>query len=286
VIQRKLKMKNINIPINMNFVQLIVIPLLVANAYAQENRPKIQWHKAKDTLIINRAIDLFNQERYEKAKAEIGKLKNRYYNEPGVLHFSAQCSYKLRRYDEAVTLYSLALGYSPQQIGIYLDRAFALMKWGKFKGASSDFAGYLIHYPDDKEITGLLAYCLAEDNQVDKAINYLENYNNKDSTLLNELAIYYTEFENKNLEAIEIWKEAIERYPEFYLSLENIAITYSEIDDYENAFHFIQKLIKLKPNYGRAYYLQGHFFDDIGDSVQAEKNYKIARGKGYSWKDD
>lgn len=145
--------------------------------------------------------------------------------------------------EEAVTLYSISLGYAPQSIGIYYDRGLALMNWGKFKGAASDFAAYLIHFPDEKDAIGYLGKCLVKDGQPDNAIKYLENYSNKDSTLINDLAIYYIEYKRDHNRAIDLWQMSLELYPDFDAALENLSITYSETNDYENAFRYIKKLM-------------------------------------------
>lgn len=269
----------------MKVITYLFVIALCHQLVARQQTPDIDWQNPKDTLIINRAISLFDANNFSETLKELKKLPSKYYSQqPGIQRLNGLSHYYLKNYSEAINSFNLALRYAPEAIEIYYDRAFAWMNWGRYKEAASDFEVYTVHFPDSKDVIVNIAYCLANITNDANAIKFLEKYEDKDTLIYNALAFYYVDQENY-AKAIEQWTKALKLNPKYAAGLEHLTVTYIDLYDFEKALELINRLIELKPKYGRAHYIRGVIFDEIGFSEKAEESYTVARKLGYEWDD-
>jgi tetratricopeptide (TPR) repeat protein len=254
---------------------------------AQSEFPTFTYVNDKDTLIFNKALELYDSNRYSEALIELDKLPKRHYGqESGSWYWKGKCFSMLDQLDKAVEAYSIALRSEPEAVGIYYNRGNSFYYGQKYKAALSDFAAYAIHFPQDVDAAINIALCFNKLDRVDEAIQYLENFEPKDTTLYLKLAYLYTDRKENHLKGVEMLEKALAINPTYADAIEDLSITYSNLEDYDKAFKLINNLIKLKPDYGRAYYLRGAYEEETDREDLAEVSFKIAREKGYTWDEE
>lgn len=75
-------------------------------------------------------------------------------------------------------------------------------------------------------------------------------------------------------EAIDIYKKALEAYPEYTDVLYNLGKTYRDTENHQDAIKTFEKLIKIDPKDYEAQTLLGEFYEDTNDLNSAISNYK------------
>lgn len=272
--------------IRKNFYTVIITLLISSNLHAQEF-PNFSWYRAKDTLVYQKGEKQFHQGNFPQALLTLKKLPSRLYDkDPGLLRLLGQCYVGLKEHQKAVELFSKSLLFNPEITITYYDRGYSLMEQEKYKAAASDFAGFAIHYPQNKSAALNLAYCLAMDNQIDAAIQYLERFEPKDTTIYLYIGNYYSDFKEDHEKAIQYYNKTLAYDSSHVQALEYISISYSLINNYKQAINSINKLIIINPDYGRAYYLRGFIEEQFGLDGEAQKSYNIAKEKGYIWDEE
>jgi len=270
----------------MNKLLITILLATFSSVAIAQHFPPFAWHRAKDTLVYNQAYNLYRNGQYEEARKEIKKLpKKLYETDAWYLRFSGQCNFGLKNYEQAIFDFNLCMAYYPQYIGLYYNRAFVLMEVEQYKAAASDFAAYAIH-TDDPDCTINLAYCLAKDNLVDKALRILEQYPQKDTSFYYSIAVYYIEYKNDLRNGILNLEKALILNSAYTDALEYLSIAYSEMFDNDKAIEIINKLIDLKPSYGRVYYLRGVYEEENGLEQSAAESFRKAKNMGYHWDED
>ena len=184
--------------------------LLFASFLSKGQRlyPDFNWTHAKDTLIYSKASRLHDEARYDEAIKELRKLpRKNYAEEPGALNLLGLCYYELEQYDKAIRAFSIAMGQDPEAIILYYNRAYALLESEQLMAAASDFAAYAIHFPQQEDVALNLSYCLAHLGQYDAAIQNLERFEAKDTTIYALLSTYYIEYKFDYVKGIEMLKK-------------------------------------------------------------------------------
>src|SRR5690606_20397801 len=103
-------------------------------------------------------------------------------------------------------------------------------------------------------------------------------------TIYKELGYNYDEI-NESEKAIINFEKVLAQDSTEIESLEYLSLIYADLYNYERAFELIDQLLKYHENYGRAYYLKGTYYEDIGDVTNAQKSFDSALEKGYIWDD-
>ncbi len=81
---------------------------------------------------------------------------------------------------------------------------------------------------------------------------------------------------NKTRYAKETLELTIKKFPEDTEALLKLAELYYLVKQYENAFTFINKALKLDENIAKAYYLKGTVYKEIGDTAKAISSMQTA----------
>lgn len=271
----------------MKYIILSFWLIASGGATAQSETPWFTYKQAKDTLIFNQAVDLYENNRYTEALKVLDKLPKRHYGqESGSWYLRGQCFYYLEQNDKAIEAFSIALKSEPEATRIYYYRGYAFMESEKYTTALSDFAAYAIHHPKDCEVAINIAYCLSKLDQVDDGIRYLEDFEPKDTTVYFKLSHLYSEYKENYTKGIEMLEKVLAIDSTHDDALHDLSITYYELGNYEKALEVIDRLIILTPNYGKAYYMRGVYEEETGREDLAEVSFKIAREKGYTWDED
>lgn len=246
--------------------------------------------QSQEKIVFVRAWDLYQADQYQASLQELQALPlSNGEGGPLTYHLLGLCQMTLDDYESAIASFNMALKKDPKAFENYFKRGQAFIALGRFDNATRDLELYLnkASKTDRKDkdfmisVAADYAYALRESGGPQKAIGYLERYRNKDERLYYLLAVYTLESSNDYQKAISYWEQALKIEPTDWHSLENIAISYYEVDDYDLAFLHIENLIKYYPNDGRGYYLKGVFLEAIGEDGDAMAWYEMAKEKGY-----
>lgn len=221
--------------------QNLAISMLKANS-KNENTHKL--HK----IYYELAIIQYNQRLYEKALGYIIKaIKSSVYEEE-YLGFRATIYRALRKFDLAINDYDTIISKKiVQDWYVLLKKAEVYEETRKLDKASVLYEEILILNPENGYVTNFsLGKIYEEMNNYDKALEYFNK-----QLEIEESAYYYIyrgmfyARNNKILEAIEDYKNAIKLEPENPYPYNNLACIYEEREEYEEAIGYFKKAIEL-----------------------------------------
>lgn len=250
------------------------------NLYSQPEEIEYTWYKDKDSVYLKTALRLYDMGDYAGSLKTIRKFSRATSTAPGTFLLKGMNLHGLGRFQEAIEAYTAGLAINPNLVEFHEYRADANFELKNFSAARFDFSAYARHFPDDISTALDYALCLREENQLDRAIQHLEKFENKDTTVANSIALFYMEQEN-HLKAIETINPWLQKFPDYAEGYETLSIAYSELEYYDDALLAAEKLIALKPNYAYGYYLKGFFLEAIDEEEEAEKFFKIAKSLGF-----
>lgn len=266
--------------LNLSFGPLITIVfcLLTNLAEGQKSRKK----------ILERADDLYTAGRYEECIRKLESLHREGRGTSASFHLMALCQKDLKNYDKAVRLFGISIRKNPKDPANYYERGYTYLNMDRYKEAATDFGKYLKIDPKRKAslknmVVLNYAYCLAETGAWNKAIDYLEQYREKDAMLMHALGYYYAEYMHDNEMAIHWWEETLKVEPGHKMAMENLSIAFYTIEDFNLAFLYVEKLNKTYPDYGRGYYLKALYLEYLEEEGDAVVYYQKARDSGYDW---
>lgn len=139
-----------------------------------------------------------------------------------------------------------------------------------------------IYYSDSKNKDAQNSYTIAKDFMAAKnyklAIEGLQLALKQDPKFvlaLDDIAVCYRQLEDYD-NAIKYYKKSLEIYPEGEYALMNIGVVYSLKSDYKTAIEYYEKLIKYQPNNAEGYFGAGKNYLQINNDEKALNNIFIA----------
>jgi tetratricopeptide (TPR) repeat protein len=267
-----------NIPTKLIIVAILCVATL--QSYSQSKYPGFEYFNAKDTLVYNAAWAQYEKNDYEGAIKTLKSLGNKYDADAATNRLIGLCLTELAEYEKALTLFGLAISNSPRTYGLFVDRAGVWAKMDFNRAYAADLAAYVIYFPDDAEQVYNFALALYELGRTKEALAWIEEFKDKDESLLILNAWLLAELENY-AKAAAILEDVLKTSPESQQALEDIAVYYYYAEAPEPGIAKTDKLIQLKPEYGRAYYLRGLLMQLNGRDYEAELDFDTAEAKGY-----
>lgn len=132
-----------------------------------------------------------------------------------------------------------------------------------------------IFYGASKNKNAQNSYIIAKDFMRDKkyklAIEGLELALKQDPTFvlaLDDIAVCYRQLDDYD-NAIKYYKKSLEVYPEGEYALMNIGVAYTLKSDYKTAIEYYEKLIKYEPNNAEGYFGVGKNYLALNDDEKA-----------------
>jgi tetratricopeptide (TPR) repeat protein len=110
------------------------------------------------------------------------------------------------------------------------------------------------------------------------ALRYFDNALLLDSLDLNALMgkAYYLQTQKKTLEAVAIYRKAVEIDPHYANALFNLGVLYLEQNDLDKAYQHFDLITKQSATFYRAYYFRGFVEEKRGNKAAAIADYKQA----------
>lgn len=139
-----------------------------------------------------------------------------------------------------------------------------------------------IYYSDSKNKDAQNSYTIAKDFMAAKnyklAIEGLQLALKQDPKFvlaLDDIAVCYRQLEDYD-NAIKYYKKSLDIYPEGEYALMNIGVVYSLKSDYKTAIEYYEKLIKYQPNNAEGYFGAGKNYLQINNDEKALNDIFIA----------
>lgn len=265
---------------------LLVLACIHLVGYSQEYFPETTFYRAKDSLVFERAFTYYDEGKFEEALETLKSLPQKTYgNDPAWTRLVGYCYIKLDKREEALTIFGALMLSHPQYIGIYYDRANAYLSFEMYPQAAADFSAFWIHFPEEREVKYNLPFALAKGGNPDRAIDFLNNLDQRDTTLNVLLANIYADYKGDYTKAIEVLEVDLKNYPSaFEPRLDLIVYCYYN-NLLEKAYALVKAILLERPTYGYAFFLKGTIEEELGDEGKAQESYDLARKYGYTWEE-
>ena len=102
--------------------------------------------------------------------------------------------------------------------------------------------------------------------------NQVLKINPNHSQALNNIAVIFTNLKNYQ-KAKECYKKAIEINPDYQAAHNNLGTIFTNLKEYQKAKDCFEKAIKINPNYADAHYNLGNIFKELGENEKAKDCY-------------
>lgn len=183
----------------------------------------------------------------------------------------------LRRYDEAIMQYHIALAEAPGNAELVLNLGLAYFKKGDFAGAAAQFASLHKENPGDIRSATLLANCLGPLGLASQAVTLLEplekeNTDNLDLEWALGNALIQT---GRSLDGLQRVQKVADKgnNAEAYQLAANLSIGLTFFDQ---ARRDAEAVLRLNPNAAKAHVVLGMIDDFAGNEKDAQEEYRKA----------
>jgi tetratricopeptide (TPR) repeat protein len=177
---------------------------------------------------------------------------------------------------ESIEEYITALQYDDNCFDTYIGLGLSYKQIGYTKSAITAFSKARKINSFDKYTYYETGCCLCMDKNYQKATEYFIKAIKISPDFIEarlNLALAY-ELSFKNNCAINEYKTIIERFPDHFLSYNNLGSLYMKLDLYYPAIEIFKKLLRVDRGYSRAYLGIGIAMDKLGYKKKALRFYK------------
>jgi tetratricopeptide (TPR) repeat protein len=217
-----------------------------------------------DLLIVNK--------KYEEALQQIDKRiekqpdGNLYFKKGLVLNF-------MQKFQEAVSAFSLALEFEPENSDILVELADALSTLGNYYDANSFYEKAVELQPLNLSLNGKLGRNYIQLGKYQKAYSVFEGIFSKDSTntYWNKQLAFCSFQTGKKKQAIYLYEKGIIMNPRDYSSWFNLIRLYQQTEQFGKALEIIEKGTELFPG-------EAAFYQQQANQLFSNKQYDGARG--------
>ena len=220
---------------------------------------------------------LLKQKNFKSAKNKISKYLEKFKNHPGLLEMLAISHQGLNEIESSIATYLKLLSVNPKSISANLNLARLYSSTKNIKEA--DFY-YLETKKLDQNIVLEMEHglFLTKHNLINRALKVFNHCLSLDP---NNFLVYY-EIGNvflkdkKFINAINYFKQSIEKKNNFYKSYNNLALAYNNLGKTKEAKEIFKKSIEVDPNIYLTYSNLGLVHQSEGNFEEAIKNFNKA----------
>ncbi len=216
-----------------------------------------------DLLILNK--------KYEEALQQIDKHIEK--QPEGSLFFKKGLVLNaMQKFQEAVSAFSQALEFEPENSDILVELADALSTLGNYIDANSFYEKAARIQPQNLTINAKLGRNYIQLDKHQKAYSVFENIFSKDSTntYWNKQLAFCAHQTGKREQAIELYEKAIQMNPRDYTSWFNLIRLFQQSEQFGQALEIIEKGIELFPG-------EPAFYQQQANQLFGNKQYDVAR---------
>ncbi len=225
------------------------------------------------------AFFCFQQNKNKKSSRILKELGRKSEDDPQVLHTLVRLYLEKEKYEEAVVIIDHMLAGAPESSELHYlagiandglkdsDRAMKHLK--KVRPPSPFYSNAVLH----------IAYLYQEDNQFEKAVDFLESVlktTSNDPELIHYLGLLY-EDEKKYEKAVNILKKGIDIYPDNPKLHFRLGVVYDKLNNKEGSIEKMKKVIAMEPENANALNYLGYTYADLDRNLEkAEELIKKA----------
>lgn len=218
-----------------------------------------RWGQTKNHEDLNYAIKCFEE------SIQINPKISEYWFNLG------NCYYSLDNYNKALPLF-LRAHKLEDKIEYILKIGISFSYLGRHMEADTYFSLMNRKQPNDF----LTIYYLGINNcylgRYGKSRQYLTKarvMDPDDFDVIEALGVLYSK-QNKQLEAIQLYKDYIEDHPEDIIAMHNMACFFFESCQFEEAFTWVNRILEEDPNYAEGWSFMGNLYLVKKDYIRAE----------------
>lgn len=245
-------------------------------------------HEVTPDMQYELANIYFGSENYEKAISICKQLiKANQMVEKASFLIAASCR-KLDRFEDAFNAFKDLIqetSSSEREAKYKNEIAEVLCDWGNQNFAKADYTAALdkfveaVHYnPKNPKYYFYLGKTNQATKNYDSAISHFNKtleFSNADIETLLNIAQAYEEMEDNNT-AIQLYYEAVKRYPDHYQARHSLGIALGAAGFHEQARTELAKAIEIEPENPDAYFNYGLVYELLNDFEKAKEQYKKA----------
>ncbi|MBF0103463.1 MAG: tetratricopeptide repeat protein [Desulfobacterales bacterium] len=200
-----------------------------------------------------------NQMQIDLAKETLQKALKINPNSSKIYHMLGKISLKEGKYDEAISQLERSYSLNPLNTSAAIDIGYAYLQMGKIKEATETFGTLQDKNLTDMNCSSIGAAYLGVGN-LEKAGKYLEQAKMPIKETIGIFNRYALELKKKGkyTEAIDQYSKCLKIDPSNHIILLNLAICYCDIKNFQEAENYLNKCIKIEPNYEDANRLLQH----------------------------
>ena len=190
-------------------------------------------------------------------------------------HALSECYLAIKDYENAIIHTEKAAKLDPENIYYIQELAYMYMELKKNNQSIECFKKLIEKSPKNPSYLYDYANVLAKSKKYNDAINVLnkfEEFNGYSEQISITKFQIFTFFDNKK--AIQTLKNAIVKNPESAELTSKLIEYYFHLNQYEEAFIELEKLIKIEPKNGNAHHLLGKWHASNGDKEKAFDAFK------------
>lgn len=252
----------------MRIAVLFLIPLFALSAAAQESDPQRVFQEAAQAQ--QRGDLTLAASKYQEVTRLDSSVVAAHANLGVVL-------VALRRYDEAIMQYHIALAEAPGNPELVLNLGLAYFKKGDFAGAGAQFASLHKENPGDIRSATLLANCLVRLGLASQAVTLLEPLEKENTDNLDlEWALGNGLIQTgRSLDGLQRVQKVADKgnNAEAYQLAANLSIGLTFFDQ---ARRDAEAVLRLNPNAAKAHVVLGMADDYSGNETAAMEEYEKA----------
>lgn len=267
----------------------------LASLYACTGREKQSLNYFKKAITINPQNErhyynlgntYFQLQSFKKAQQQFKNAIAKNPNYALAFHGLANTENALKNYQTAAELYQIAIRKNPKLDEAYNNLAMLEKNNGDFKSAENHYQKALSLSPNNHKILNNYGSMLLAKNEPEKALHIFKQAAeiNHDAIVFNHIATAYKALNAPQL-SIENYIQSLSIKPDFKEALYNLAHTYLEQKEHNNALLRLSELHKIDASFSPCSYLllQAKLceWQNIDKTFTALKN-NIANAKNHS----
>lgn len=228
---------------------------------------------------VNRLIQLFQQQQFEKAVSTADSLLNQHPNTFILHHIRAMSLDALQQFAASAKSYQQAIAIEPQHPDLYYNLGIALTNTGQILAATEAYQNAILLNPQFFEAYGNLGIIYQQSGDFDLAAQHYRKglkINPQDARGHYNLGTVLRD-QGLLVDAIKHYQQAIQLFPNYVDAYNNLGETYRDHGDMQAAVDHYQKALAINPQHPQANYNMGEFLYLSKNFAKAAEHFETSQ---------
>jgi tetratricopeptide (TPR) repeat protein len=255
---------------------------IVLACYPHLARKKTIYNQAVSIKDLRSVIDkckhYYDKGELEKELDYLRQATSKYPNSFDLWNLKSMALVKLKKYDEAISCFELAIMLNPKSSSLWMNKGDCLLRQGKVEEAMKSFNYALELDVNDSYAWSFVSKSLLNQGKYNEAIQYLDKATHHidekviridKGTAFLGLGRYY--------DAIQSYDNALRMDPNHEVSLNDKGLCLISLGKYQEAIHCFNRILFLNPNVKHVLMNKYEALTKLGKTKEAEKCYEKAQ---------